>query len=64
MTGLAKLCMSVHPMASPAVCLVSIEVNSLTVTIDCSCLVFIIIKKSESFTVFQISVLSLLKVII
>ena len=39
MTGLAKPCMSVHPMASPTVCLVSIEVNSLTVTSDCSCLV-------------------------
>ena len=39
MTGLAKPCMSIHPMASPTVCLVSIEVNSLTVTSDCSCLV-------------------------
>ena len=41
MTGLAKPCMSIHPMASPTVCLVSIEVNSLTVTSDCSCLVII-----------------------
>ena len=43
MTGLAKLTMSIHPMASPTVCLVSIEVSSLTVTSDCSCLVIIII---------------------
>ena len=40
MAGLAKPCMSIHPMASPTFCLVSIEVNSLTVTSDCSCLVF------------------------
>ena len=39
MTGLAKPAMSIHPMASPTVCLVSIEVSSLTVTSDCSCLV-------------------------
>ena len=39
MTGLAKPSMSIHPMASPTVCLVSIEVSSLTVTSDCSCLV-------------------------
>ena len=39
MTGLAKPCMSIHPMASPTFCLVSIEVSSLTVTSDCSCLV-------------------------
>ena len=39
MTGLAKPCMSIHPMASPTFCLVSIEVSSLTVTCDCSCLV-------------------------
>ena len=31
--------MSIHPMASPTFCLVSIEVSSLTVTSDCSCLV-------------------------
>ena len=31
--------MSIHPMASPTACLVSIEVNYLTVTSDCSCLV-------------------------
>ena len=37
--GLAKPSMSMHPMESPAVCLVSIEVNYLTVTSDCSCLV-------------------------
>ena len=43
MTGLAKPAMSIHPMASPTVCLVSIEVSSLTVTSDCSCLVIIII---------------------
>ena len=43
MTGLAKPTMSIHPMASPTVCLVSIEVSSLTVTSDCSCLVIIII---------------------
>ena len=43
MTGLAKPCMSIHPMASPTFCLVSIEVSSLTVTCDCSCLVIIII---------------------
>ena len=36
--------MSIHPMASPTVCLVSIEVNSLAVTSDCSCLVIIEIK--------------------
>ena len=36
--GLAKPCMSSHPIASPTVCLVSIEVNYLTVTGDCSCL--------------------------
>ena len=42
MTGLAKPTMSIHPMASPTVCLVSIEVSSLTVTSDCSCLVIII----------------------
>ena len=41
MTGLAKPCMSIHPMASPTFCLVSIEVSSLTVTSDCSCLVII-----------------------
>ena len=41
MTGLAKPTMSIHPMASPTVCLVSIEVSSLTVTSDCSCLVCI-----------------------
>ena len=35
--------MSIHPMESPAVCLVSIEVSYLTVTSDCSCLVIIII---------------------
>ena len=39
MTGLAKPCMSIHPIASPTFCLVSIEVSSLTVTSDCSCLV-------------------------
>ena len=39
MTGLAKPCTSIHPMASPTFCLVSIEVSSLTVTSDCSCLV-------------------------
>ena len=33
--------MSIHPMESPTVCLVSIEVNYLTVTSDCSCLVVI-----------------------
>ena len=43
MTGLAKPTMSIHPMASPTFCLVSIEVSSLTVTSDCSCLVIIII---------------------
>ena len=43
MTGLAKPCMSIHPMASPTFCLVSIEVSSLTVTSDCSCLVIFII---------------------
>ena len=43
MTSLAKPSMSIHPMASPTVCLVSIEVSSLTVTSDCSCLVIIII---------------------
>ena len=43
MTGLAKPCMSIHPMTSPTFCLVSIEVSSLTVTSDCSCLVIIII---------------------
>ena len=37
--GLAKPCMSIHRMASPTACLVSIEVNYLTVTSDCSCLV-------------------------
>ena len=42
MTGLAKPCMSIHPMASPTFCLVSIEVSSLTVTSDCSCLVIIL----------------------
>ena len=41
MTGLAKPAMSIHPMASPTVCLVSIEVSSLTVASDCSCLVII-----------------------
>ena len=41
MTGLAKPSMSIHPMASPTVCLVSIEVSSLTVTSDCSSLVII-----------------------
>ena len=41
--GLAKPSMSIHPMESPAVCLVSIEVSYLTVTSDCSCLVIIII---------------------
>ena len=35
--------MSIHPVESPAVCLVSIEVSYLTVTSDCSCLVIIII---------------------
>ena len=35
--------MSIHPMKSPAVCLVSIEVSYLTVTSDCSCLVIIIL---------------------
>ena len=39
MTGLAKNCTSIHPMASPTFCLVSIEVSSLTVTSDYSCLV-------------------------
>ena len=39
MTGLAKPCMSIDPMASPTFCLVSIEVSSLTVTSDSSCLV-------------------------
>ena len=34
--------MSIHPMESPAVCLVSIEVSYLTITSDCSCLVIII----------------------
>ena len=43
MTGLAKPCTSIHPMANPIFCLVSIEVSSLTVTSDCSCLVIIII---------------------
>ena len=43
MTGLAKPTMSIHLMASPTVCLVSIEVSSLTVTSDCSCLVIIIL---------------------
>ena len=40
--GLAKPS-HVYPsyMESPAVCLVSIEVNYLTVTSDCSCLVII-----------------------
>ena len=42
MTGLAKPCTSIHPIASPTFCLVSIEVSSLTVTCDCSCLVIII----------------------
>ena len=42
MTGLAKPSMSIHPMASETVCLVSIEVSSLTVTSDCSCLVIIL----------------------
>ena len=42
MTGLAKPTISIHPMASPTVCLVSIEVSSLTVTSDCSCLVIIL----------------------
>ena len=41
--GLAKPCMSSHPMASPTVCLVSIKVNYLTVTGDCSCLVFLLL---------------------
>ena len=40
--GLAKPSMSIPPMESPAVCLVSIEVNYFTVTTDCSCLVIII----------------------
>ena len=39
MTGLTKPCTAIHPMASPTFCLVSIEVSSLTVTSDCSCLV-------------------------
>ena len=39
MTGLAKPSMSIHPVATPSVCLVSVEVSSLTVTSDCSCLV-------------------------
>ena len=34
--------MSIHPMASPTVYLVSIEGSSLTVTSDCSCLLIII----------------------
>ena len=50
MTGLAKPCTSIHPMASPTFCLVSIEVSSLTVTSDCSCLVMVMIFK---FTVFD-----------
>ena len=32
---------SIHPMASPTVCLVSIEYSYLTVTSDCSCLAII-----------------------
>ena len=47
MTGLAKPCMSIHPMVSPTVCLVSIEVNSLTVTSDCSCLVKLHLNRGE-----------------
>ena len=43
MTGLATPCMTIHPMASRTFCLVSIEVSSLTVTSDCSCLVIIIL---------------------
>ena len=39
MTGLAKPCTSIHPLASPTFLLVSITVSSLTVTSDCSCLV-------------------------
>ena len=45
--GLAKPCMSVHPMASPTVCLVSMEVNYLTVTGDCSSLVHPYIHRKE-----------------
>ena len=41
MAGMAEPCMSIHPMASPTFCLVPIEVSSLTVTSDCSCLVII-----------------------
>ena len=57
--------MSIHPMASPTFCLVSIEVSSLTVTSDCSCLVIIIIKRFRFYrnlllSNFLISVLSLL----
>ena len=56
MTGLAKPCMSIHPMASPTFCLVSIEVSSLTVTSDCSCLVikrFRILRNLLLFFVFR-----------
>ena len=34
-----SVCLSVPPLASPTVCLVFVEVNLLTVTGDCSCLV-------------------------
>ena len=43
--------MSIHPVESPTVCLVSIEVNCLTVTSDCSCLVVIIITDREVLSV-------------
>ena len=43
--------MFIHPMGSPTACLVSIEVNYLTVTSDCSCLVIIIIIDREVLSV-------------
>ena len=39
---LQLVCLSVHPMVCPTVCLVCIEVNYLTVTTDCSCLAYIV----------------------
>ena len=47
--------MSIHPMESPAVCLVSIEVSYLTVTSDCSCLVIIILYFPDTRLSSQIS---------
>ena len=44
------VCLSVSPLATPTVCLVFIEVNLLTVTGDCSCLVYLLLLQTTMST--------------